>query len=371
MNDVFPFGFPIPTAFYLTLYILTFVLHQIFVHYVLAGSLYVAWVTIWPGRGPVPRVEQPLAAMLRDWMPFLLSAAITAGVAPLLFIQIVYQRHFYTANLLLWWRWMVVVPVLILAFYLLYLIKSSRLWRWSFPVRVAVSLGTSMSFVFVGFCWTVNHLLANSEADWPTIYATGRLPFTAVAIGLRMLIWIGGSFATMSVLVSWQLFYRQKLNAEQSKGNGERVDNGLHSVRILAGLTGGGLGVALLAGLGYIIQCDVPTRNMIFGRLILPYLLITLAGVVAQGVGVWFQCRAVKFSVFGLTSTTLAMAITLLGVSIIREGIRVRSVDLTSLAQRHADAAAVGGFGVFLVSAIFVCLLILWCVRIVQKGIMT
>src|SRR5665213_3159326 len=120
MNELFPFGLPWPTVFYLTLYLLTFILHQAFMHYVLAGSMYVAWATIWPGRGPVPLTEQPLAAVLRDWMPFLLSAAITAGVAPLLFIQIVYQHQFYTANLLLWWRWMIVVPVLIIAFYLLY-----------------------------------------------------------------------------------------------------------------------------------------------------------------------------------------------------------------------------------------------------------
>ena len=99
MDSMFPFGFPGPTAFYLTLLVLTFALSQALMHYVLAGCLYVAWATMWPGKGGVPRDQQPLAATLRDWMPFLLGAAITAGVAPLLFIQIVYQRQFYTANL--------------------------------------------------------------------------------------------------------------------------------------------------------------------------------------------------------------------------------------------------------------------------------
>ena len=48
--------------------------------------------------------SDPLAAPLRDWLPFVLSAAITAGIAPLLFVQILYQRAFYTANLLLFNR---------------------------------------------------------------------------------------------------------------------------------------------------------------------------------------------------------------------------------------------------------------------------
>ena len=116
MNLPFPFDEPLATAFYTILLVLTFAMHQAFMHYVLAGSLYVAWASLFPGsnRQPtnsvilvLPRNERPLALILRDWMPFILSAAITAGVAPLLFIQIVYQRQFYTANLLLSWRWMI------------------------------------------------------------------------------------------------------------------------------------------------------------------------------------------------------------------------------------------------------------------------
>ena len=368
MNKAFPAGFPTPTAFYLTLYMLTFVLHQIFMHYVLAGSLYVAWATIWPGHGSVPRAQQRLAAILRDWMPFLLSAAITAGIAPLLFIQIVYRPQFYTANLLLWWRWMIVVPVLIAAFYLLYLIKSSFLWRWPYAMRVAVTLGTSICFVFVGFCWTVNHLLAISEADWPTVYATGRLPFSAVAIASRMLIWIGGSFATMSVIVSWQLFHFQRFHEPISE-NEEHAENTYNLVRTMAEITGAGIGVALLAGLGYITQCDEQSRGIVFGPLILPYVFVTVAGIIGQGIGWSLQWRASTFTTVGLAIASFGTVLSLLGVTMIREGLRLRAIDLKILSQRHAEAAMVGGFGVFLVSATIVLLVIAWCVRIVRRGI--
>ena len=184
MTLPFPFNLPAPTAFYLTLYVLTFALHQAFMHYVLAGSLYVAWTTTFPGRGTVSRHDQPIAATLRDWQPFLLSAAITAGVAPLLFIQIVYQKQFYTANLLLWWRWMIVVPVLIVAFYLLYLLKSKLMARWPRAVRSLVAIGTAACFVFVGFCWTANHLLSVNESRWPQVYVT-ILPAVRNEAGLK------------------------------------------------------------------------------------------------------------------------------------------------------------------------------------------
>ena len=358
MNAIFPFGLPHPTSVYMTLFLLTFVLHQTFMHYVLAGSLYLTWATIQQGK-TTRLTEQPLAATLRDWMPFLLSAAITAGVAPLLFIQIVYQYQFYTANLLLWWRWVVVVPVLIVAFYLLYLIKSRMLWNWPYAVRIAVVLATSSSFVFVGFCWTINHLLANSEANWPEIYTTGRLPFSVVAVILRMLVWIGGSFATMSVIVGWQLHYRQSSPSDISD---------VVKPRALAGMSICGLVTAILAGSAYLALSGTDSRSLVFGTFSLPYILLAIIGAILQIVGWSRQWQSIRLDVFGLSLSTLGSLIALFGVSVIREAIRISAVDFASLYPRHTEAAKVGGFGVFVIAAVAVTLLIAWCVRLVRTG---
>jgi len=43
MNTILPFGLPSATAFYRTLYLTTFVLHMVFMHYGLAGSTCLAW----------------------------------------------------------------------------------------------------------------------------------------------------------------------------------------------------------------------------------------------------------------------------------------------------------------------------------------
>src|SRR6476620_4982881 len=114
---MFPFNQPAPTAFYLTLYLGTLLLHVLPMAYVVAGS-----ALLMPRVLTQPHlIADPLTLHLRQWLPFVLSAAITAGVAPLLFLQILYQREFYTANLLLFNRWMAILPVLIAGFYMLYL----------------------------------------------------------------------------------------------------------------------------------------------------------------------------------------------------------------------------------------------------------
>src|SRR5687767_8980684 len=100
VDTLFPFGFPFPTAFYLTAYLASLMLHVVFMNYVLAGSAHLLGRAVL--RGSQPDHSQ-VSEVLRDWLPFMLSAAITAGIAPLLFLQILYRRQFYTANLLLFY----------------------------------------------------------------------------------------------------------------------------------------------------------------------------------------------------------------------------------------------------------------------------
>lgn len=359
MDALFPFGLPRPTAFYLTLLVLTFALSQALMHYVLAGSLHVAWTMLFPGKEDIPRDELPLAATLRDWMPFYLSAAITAGVAPLLFMQIVYPRSFYSANLLLWWRWMLVVPVLIVAFYLLYLIKSSMMLEWHRAARGTVGLATAGCFVFVGFCFTANHLLGNRENDWPDVYRTGEMPFTVWEATLRMLIWLGGSLPTMSVIAGWQLKYREN----RRKDRDEQSSN-----PTLSALSMGGLLIAVVASLISVFLTDGPTRQLLFGNLALPFVVLMVVGAVLQLVAWIVQWRLDQLNGWWLTIASLGAFFCLLSVSVIREVFRMKAINLESLTQSHAAAARIGGFPVFVIAAVIVSLLIVWCVKLVRDG---
>lgn len=50
MDTVFPFGLPGPTAFYLTLYLLTLVVHVIFMNYVVVPEKALILLPAWRSR---------------------------------------------------------------------------------------------------------------------------------------------------------------------------------------------------------------------------------------------------------------------------------------------------------------------------------
>lgn len=355
--EIFPFELPGPSAFYLVLYVLTFALHQALMQYVLAGSVFVAGATMVPGPAATAPGRRPVAAMLRDWMPLMLSAAITAGVAPLLFVQILYQQQFYTGNILLSWRWMMVIPVLIVAFYLLYVIKSKLIMGWPWIVRNAITIVTAVSIVFVGFCWTANYLLSTSQANWPDVFLTGNLHFSTPDVVLRMLVWGGASFASMAVIVGWQLSGPPAPDHENAA-----------PVRTLALVAVAGIVVALAAGIAYLLRIDPDVRAQLTGGLGLPYLIAAAVGLAIQGGGWLAQWRHAVPSRAWLSAVTAGWLVSLVSVSALREIARWTTLDTTALLARHAHAREIGGFTLFLVFAVVNFAVIGGCVWAVRRA---
>lgn len=213
---------------YVVLDRLLFVVHAVLAGFVAGGTLWLVWAGLrgprndrgtadrqipegqTPGsqtpEGQVPAGQvrdghgrartdgDPLAAALRDWLPFVLGLAITFGIGPLLFVQLFDGGAFYTANLLLSHRFMLLLPALTIGFYLLYVQKTD--WRWvrSRVGRIVVPAAAFACFGFTAWSWSENHLLAQMRAEWPQTYARGPgfhlhgdLPFRlAVFFGLAL-----------------------------------------------------------------------------------------------------------------------------------------------------------------------------------------
>jgi len=127
----------------------------------------------------------------------MLGCGITAGVAPLLFLQLLHQHRFYTANLLLGPRWMAVVPALVVGFYALYAAKS--LARVRRPALI-VSLGC---FAFVAWSWSELHELMQADAAWQAFYARGDRMYLAGTIVPRLVVFGGAMATTFSMLAAW------------------------------------------------------------------------------------------------------------------------------------------------------------------------
>jgi hypothetical protein len=177
-------------SLWLALYLVTFALHAVFVSYVAAGTGYALVAAL-------RRSADPIAARTRDWLPFMLGAGITAGVAPLLFVQLLYQRRFYTANLLLGPRWGAVVPALIVGFYALYLAKASERRQ-----RLALGVGLAC-FGFVAWSWTELHLAMLDDPAWRAMYAAGTRFYLDLAVVPRLITWLGAMLALFATVSVW------------------------------------------------------------------------------------------------------------------------------------------------------------------------
>ncbi|MBL8819610.1 MAG: hypothetical protein JNL58_26530 [Planctomyces sp.] len=375
MNQMFPIGFEGPLAFYLVVYVLTLVVHVFLMAYVLAGSLWLAWVTVFPKatagsiHGEIPRTKHPAARILRDWLPFALSGAITAGVAPLLFIQILYQQQFYTANVLLGWRWMVVIPVLVMAFYLLYIMKSKIISQWSLGIRIGLSICVAGSFLFVAFCWTTNHLLSLNASQWPVAYETGDAVQSLPALSLRLATWITGTFPAMGVLMSWQL--RGMKSRTDSWRDVASDVNWLTLIededRRIAWVSLAAMIASLILAFCYFLTLPEEVRSNLTGTAGILWIAVLLSSSGVMITGLIRQRRSHTGSKSWLIAVTGALFVQLTAAASLREIIRLTQADLSAVVQSTKAAAEIGGLVMFLVFTVLNAGLIAFCLWLVRR----
>jgi hypothetical protein len=360
MHMVFPFGFPLGTGFYMVFFVLTLAIHVVFMNYVLGGASYLAVRTLIRRRTPGGEAPLCASAVIRDWLPFMLGGAITAGVAPLLFVQILYKQAFYTANLLLFHRWMSILPVLIVAFYLLYLLKTRAVEKRPTVATVLVVVAFAC-FAYTALAWTENHMLSlRGTSEHAGFYAAGRMMYRAGPILPRLLMWFIGALPTLAVLVAWQLRYAAE--------TGRTVDAG--DPRRLAMTALGGLAVAIVCGVVYMVIADSQTRQGIFSLMALPYGIIALAGVALQVWGWLPHLKSERFDKRSLAFATLGMALTVVGMAVVREAIRVAHFDVAALEPLHKQAleTKISGLPAFLAFFVINAVLVTWCFVLVRKG---
>lgn len=359
MDAPFPMGFPFPTAFYYVFYVVTLVIHVLFMNYVLAGTGYLAVARLLTMRGSA-RTPSLMMGTLAEWLPFSLSAAITAGVAPLLFMQILYQHAFYTANLLLFHRWMSIVPVLIVGFYLLYLWKSRPAGRWPVFVRALIGLTAFGCFAFTAYSWTENHMLSVQGEDvWSAFYASDAIVYRNEQIAPRLVVWFVGSFPTMVLMVSWQMWYRTRREPELGCGRDVRVAAITAIVALVA--TAG-------CGAYYFFGENAALREQVSGDVSGVYLCGAVAGLAIQLVAWIWQLARRAWHGPALFCVSFGLLLSVVGATVAREAVRLAAVDIESLYPSHREAWEVGGLFVFLVFFVINAVAIAGCFVLVKRS---
>lgn len=355
---MFPTDLPPATTFYLWCYLVTLVIHVAFMNYVLAGTAYLAATSLLERNATDTTKSNLVATVLRDWIPFALGLAITAGVAPLLFVQVLYKQHYYTANLLLFHRWMAILPVLIVAFYLLYLARSRLAEKWSRSMWFVAHLIVFGCFAFISYSWVENHLLSRHAEVWTNFYAVKQWFFWDRELVPRWALWFVGSIAAMGTLVGWQLFALRKLEALHVESEVERVS--------LIALTG----LILTAVFGVLYYAMLPSlmRERITANEIRPFLTMACVGLLVQAFAWALQLRQTQFRARWLGLASVGGILTLAGAAVAREYLRAGCIALEEYFNQHAHAASRGGLRVFLVFFILNTILIAGSIYLVRHS---
>ncbi len=148
---------PGPPALFHALWLLTFLLHLLFVNAVLGGALLGA-VASWAGSAQ--RRTALFFAELNSWA---ISLAITFGIAPLLFLQVLHGRFFYTATILVAWGWLSMVAILTVAYYLNYAVKARLRAGRDAPVLYTLE---ALLLLAVAAIQVAVHLLTVQPGRW-------------------------------------------------------------------------------------------------------------------------------------------------------------------------------------------------------------
>lgn len=357
MDSLFPLNLPSPTAWYVLLYLATLLMHVVFMSYVLIGALLLGAAGLGGllGRGPQASAFAPLVIVLKDWMPFALSAAITAGVAPLLFVQILYQREFYTANLLSFHRWMAILPVLIVAFYLLYVLKADRI-AGKAVLQAGVALLVAACMLFVAWSWIENHLLALNRAAWPGQYESGAMLYADSAILPRLGFWIAGAVPLAGALLGWQL---------RAGASGTEPSAVARTARPLAAAALAFTVIGALVAWPVLRVPALSAAGPVSGTL--PWFGLGVAGATLTAIG-WIGVIVRGVIERGaLLAATIGSIGAWAGALALRESVRWSVVGGADISARHAEVGTVAGLVVFLSFAVLGIGTVAWVVRSVAR----
>lgn len=165
-----PLPFPAPLWLLQTLLVLGFYLHAIPMNLVLGGTPLAATL-LWLGRSDKSSYTYKTGKTVAMSLPLFISFAVTQGIVPLLFLQLVYGPMFYTSSILMAVPWLAVVGVLILGYYTTYVVIYRYLKPESSPEKATfMLLGASIVFILIAFVFSTNMTLMLYPQKWMEFY---------------------------------------------------------------------------------------------------------------------------------------------------------------------------------------------------------
>jgi hypothetical protein len=158
---------PLPAPYWVLklLLVVTFFLHILAMNFMLGGAG-LALLARW--RQSSNPFGNRLFFDIAKRIPSLMAATISLGIAPLLFVQVLYGQYFYTSSILVAWPWILVIAFLTAAYYGFYFVSYRGERRPRTAARVMLFSFTLV--LLIGFIYTNNLTLSQVPSRWMQKY---------------------------------------------------------------------------------------------------------------------------------------------------------------------------------------------------------
>jgi hypothetical protein len=225
-----PDTIPVNWWWFQILLLVTFLLHILLMNFILGGSLLTLW-DILRGRK---------ASKDSKSIPTLVALTVNFGIPPLLFIQVLYGNFFYTSSVLMALAWILVIPVLILAYYAAY-IYSEKMEKAPLWGKISLSI-SALFLLYIAFILVNNSTLAITPDRWSEYFTHSGGTFlnwgekTLIPRYLHMVI---GAIAIAGLGKAIYYFFSRKADEETKKyeiKRGLRTFGWFSIVQIIIGL---------------------------------------------------------------------------------------------------------------------------------------
>ncbi|HCC55519.1 MAG TPA: hypothetical protein DEQ20_11465 [Desulfobulbaceae bacterium] len=203
-----PDTIPAPWGFFEVLLILTFFAHLVFMNAML-GSAMIALIREMRTSPDTPPPCRNIAAKL----PYTIAFAVNFGVAPLLFLQVLYGHFIYTSSILMGAYWLSIIGLLIFAYYSAYLYKMADLTATTRRLTIGTSL---LLLLAIAFLFVNNITLMQTPQTWSTYFQRPNgttLNLTDPTLFPRYLHFVVASVAVGGLFQAILAFWQQKKGA--------------------------------------------------------------------------------------------------------------------------------------------------------------
>jgi hypothetical protein len=292
---------PAPSWVFIVLEQLLFLLHIILVNAVLGGALIVLFRRF-SGKDDenVTNWHMPVAKKL----PVLVALGINMGVPPLLFLQVVYGHLFYSSSVLMAVYWILIIPLLILAYYGTYI----HIGKYgTAPVFSRFSLLTAVILIlYVGFMLVNNNSLMEEPEKWTAYFdhRGGTILNVNAAFFPRYFHFITASVAMGGLFYALVYYFKKDLKDKEEKIKG--------ALKIFAIATA----VQVVVGFWYLLSIPQNLIPQFMGQNMLATIFLML-GILA-GIGALVTAFLGK-----LSPTIIQLLITLVAMIITRFNLRM------------------------------------------------